>query len=148
MKLEDLFPGSFSAEHFIDGPARLTISRIEPIVFDEDGESKQKGKMSFEEVSNYWVFGKEAAGELAEQISSSETDDWIGHEIELRQDRTRFKGKLVPCVRASFTDLAPKRKGKGAAQAALPEPDPQSDELAELERRIAEMKGRGAKVPA
>ena len=75
MKLQDLFPGSFRASHF-DEPKTLTIAGIVPIAFEEDGEDRQKGKMTFRETSNYWIFGKEAAGELADQIQDDETDNW------------------------------------------------------------------------
>lgn len=130
MKLHDLFPGSFNADHFLSGPQRLTIKGIVPILFEENGESQQKGKMTFEETSNYWVFGKEAAGELAEQIQSDDTDEWVGHVVELRRDKTTFKGKLVACVRASFAEIA-----KPAAQIAGPRPEDM--DLADLEAILA-----------
>lgn len=145
MKLEDLFPGSFNADHFLDGPKKLTIVSVGPILFEENGVAQQKGKMTFDETSNYWVFGKEAAGELAEEIQSAETDDWVGHVVELRRDRTKFGGKFVACVRASFCDVA-----KGAAVREIPsakqEPE---DEMAALQERLEILKRKNAaKVPA
>lgn len=107
MKLQDLFPGSFNASHFEDGPALLTIKSIEPVIFREDGEDKQKGKMTFVECSNYWVFGKEASSELGEAMGD-ETNNWIGHQVELRCDLTEFpRGTLVDCVRGSFPAVNP-----------------------------------------
>lgn len=141
MKLHDLFPGSFTAEHFEEGPARLTVKAITPIIFEEDGEERQKGKMTFDEVTSYWVFGKEAAGELADQLGD-ETDEWVGHEIELRKDKTRFKGKMVDCVRASF--VIEKRASKPTA--VLPAGEDADEDIAELERRLAERKGRAGKA--
>lgn len=141
MKLQDLFPGSFNADHFLAGPARLTVKSIVPIVFEEDGETHQKGKMTFRETSNYWVFGREAAGELATQIGSDDTDEWIGKSIELRRDQTMFKGRLVPCVRASFPELP-----KPAPQIA---PGQASDlDLAALEALLAAKRAEAEKVPA
>lgn len=139
MKLHDLFPGSFNADHFLSGPARLTVKAVVPIVFEEDGESHQKGKMTFRETSNYWVFGREAAGELAAQIGNDDTDAWLGKTIELRRDQTTFKGRLVPCVRASFADI-PK------PQAQVPAGQASDLDLATLEALLVQK--RGEKVPA
>lgn len=139
MKLQDLFPGSFNADHFLGGPQRLTIKAVVPILFEEDGQAQQKGKMTFAEVSSYWVFGKEAAGELAEQIQSDDTDEWIGHVVELRRDKTNFKGKLVPCVRASFADVK-----KTAAVHQIAPGRPEDDDLEALEARLAAARAKHA----
>lgn len=141
MRLHDLFPGSFSAEHFEDGPVVLTIAGITPIIFEEDGEQRQKGKMTFAETSQYWVFGKEAAGELAEQLGD-ETDEWVGHAIELRQDRTSFKGKRVACVRGCF--MGPNGQPIDGKSPALPEKALQDVDLADLEALLAQKKAEAA----
>lgn len=146
MKLEDLFPGSFNADHFIEGSKRLTIASVGPILFEENGVAQQKGKMTFAETSNYWVFGKEAAGELAEEIQSAETDDWVGHVVELRRDRTKFGGKFVPCVRASFCDVA---KAGNVREIPGARAVPEEDEMEALQARLASLKAKqAAKVPA
>lgn len=145
MKLEELFPGSFNADHFLEGPKRLTIKDVGPILFEENGVTQQKGKMTFVETPNYWVFGKEAASELAEEIESGETDEWVGHVVELRRDRTKFQGKMVACVRASFADVNLEKKVREIS-AARQEPE---DEMAALEARLNAMKAKqAAKVPA
>ena len=135
MKLQDLFPGSFRASHF-DEPKTLTIAGIVPIAFEEDGEDRQKGKMTFRETSNYWIFGKEAAGELADQIQDDETDNWVGHRITLRKDRTRFKGEMVDCIRGHFEAVA---RPVAIADARTPDFD-----LDELERMVAEKQAKAA----
>lgn len=147
MKLQDLFPGSFNADHFIGGPQRLTVAGIVPILFkEEDGaETQQKGKMTFRECSSYWVFGKEAASELAEQIQSDDTDHWVGHVVELRRDHTNFKGKRVPCVRASFADVA--KPVTVAVPIAITPPRAHEDLVADLEAQLAAARARTA-VPA
>ena len=132
MRLQDLFPGSFSSDDFKSGPQTFTIKAIGPIIFKEDGEERQKGKMTFAEVANYWVFGKEAAGPLAEQIGSDDTDDWVGHRITLHIDKTMFKGKMVDCVRAQFADVV-----ASSVAAQLPASDPAKD--AEMEAMRAEI---------
>lgn len=153
MKLEDLFPGSFTAENFIDGPATLTIKAITPITFDEDGEARQKGKVTFEETSNYWVMGKEAAGVLAAELGSDDTDDWIGHQVALRRDQTRYKGKMVPCIRGSFADAKedrpkPKRGKPVRAISAARERSEEDEDPDALEARVAAARARKAKVTA
>lgn len=147
MKLEELFPGSFNADHFLEGPKRLTIKGIGPILFKEsdEGEAQQKGKMTFAETTNYWVFGKEAAGELAEEIQSAETDDWVGHVVELRRDRTKFQGKMVACVRASFADV---KTAANVREISSPKQEPE-DEMAALQARLEALKSKNAaRVPA
>ena len=140
MKLEELFPGSFNADHFLEGPKRLTIKDVGPILFEENGVTQQKGKMTFVETPNYWVFGKEAASELAEEIQSGETDEWVGHVVELRRDRTKYQGKMVACVRASFADVA---KAANVREIAGPKQEPE-DEMAALQERLEALKAKNA----
>lgn len=139
MKLDELFPGSFRKEDFTDNPTTLTIKSVTPIVFEENGEQEQKGKMTFVETPNYWVFGREAAGELAEQIGSGETDDWIGHRITLRNEPTvSFRGRPGG-IRGSFADLEPRRPMGVPALEAEQEREPT---LEELERQLQEKRAR------
>lgn len=141
MKLQDLFPGSFRATHFQGGPQTFTIKAITPILFEEDDESKQKGKMTFNEVSSYWVFGKEAAGELAEELGGEDdTDRWIGKTIELRLDQTRYKGEMVACIRGHFAEA------RSRALAQLNPAQMRPEDLEQLEKMLAEAKkAAGAK---
>lgn len=88
----------FKAEDLASGPVTLTIKDIRmENVAPEDQPKEMKPIVFFNETARGAALNKERAEVLTELFGPDSTAA-IGHQIKLLQGRTRFKGKLVPCV--------------------------------------------------
>jgi hypothetical protein len=148
-EFRDLFPRSFKARDFRDAPQVYTIAAVEPRVMKGDDESvRVKLCVKFAGSDRFWLAGpKEACPSIAEAVGSTNTDDWIGSQIELYEAETDFGGEAVDCVRARRPSSpapapapAPKRRAakRRAAKAKAKFPahvgtDGGGDELVQLE---------------
>lgn len=141
---KDLFPRSFKARDFRDHPQVFTIKSAEPRVLKGDDESVSvKLRIAFEETDRFWLAGpKEACPSIAEAIGSTNTDDWIGKQIELYEAETDFGGDIVDCFRARRPTEKP--KAKATARKAEPAETPSKPQP---KRRAAKAKAK-ATFPA
>jgi hypothetical protein len=76
--------------------ARVVISGVEDVEFDKG----LKPVLSFEGKSKRLVINATNFDILCAGISNN-TNDWVGHSITLRGEKTSFKGKLVNSIRVS-----------------------------------------------
>src|SRR5262249_44309163 len=83
--------------------ARVVISDVEDVEFDKG----LKPVLSFEGKKKRLVVNATNFDVLCASISSN-TNDWPGHTITLRGEKTSFRGKLVNSIRVSMPPTKPK----------------------------------------
>ena len=102
--INEVFGGSFLKADDLKGASpRVTISSVEVKDFD-DGK---KIIVHFQGKEKCLVVNKTNASILAENIGSTDTDDWVGHTVQLCVKKVEFQGKLVPAIRVVLNDAAP-----------------------------------------
>lgn len=84
---------SFKAADLNSGPITLTIKGVKAREFD----GKEKGVLSFEETSKELILNATNTNIVCDLYGEQDVD-LIGQRIELYQDKTKFMGKMVPCV--------------------------------------------------
>ena len=94
MKFRDAYKNRFLKAADITTPSRLTIASIA----QEEVAGEKKIIMRFDEKEQGLVLNKTNAAICAEAFGV-EMDDWVGKTVVLRQGRTPFNGKMVPCIR-------------------------------------------------
>jgi hypothetical protein len=89
----------FKADDFVDGPKTLEIASVDgETMTQDDGSKKLKGVVSFADADQKLVLNSVNLETIGEALGD-ETDNWIGKQITLLRDKTRFGNKTVPCVR-------------------------------------------------
>lgn len=107
MRISELHPSKYVAEADLGGKPRVMVMR--DLGFEEVGQNKdRKPVLYFEKAQKGLVLNKTNTNKIA-GIYGADTDDWMGHPIELYPSETDFQGETVPCIRVR----AP--KGTGAA---------------------------------
>lgn len=84
---------SFKAADLNAGPIKLTIKSLEEKEFD----GKRKPVAYFEETAKTLILNVTNTNILCDLFGDEDTD-MVGQQIELYQDKTKFMGKLVPCI--------------------------------------------------
>jgi hypothetical protein len=103
MKFSDAYRGSFLKAADLGGKARrYTIATIG----QEEVADAQKIVMRFREGDQALVLNKTNASVL-QDAWGEEMDDWVGHAVILKPDKTDFQGKRVDCIRVSVPKPAP-----------------------------------------
>ena len=106
MRFNELYPGRyFNAEALIGGPRLLTISAVERQTLS-DGTVKTVIRFENEAMQ---LIANLTNGQAIKALYGSDTDDWLGKQIELYPTTTPFGSKLVDCVRLR----APQRRQAG-----------------------------------
>jgi hypothetical protein len=85
--------------------ARVVISNVEDVEFDKG----LKPVLSFEGKSKRLVVNAMNFDILCAGISNN-TNNWVGHAIVLRGDKTSFRGKLVNTIRVSVPPKQPAKQ--------------------------------------
>src|SRR5262245_34455005 len=83
---------------------RVIISDVEDVEFDKG----LKPVLSFENRKRRLVVNATNFDILCAGISNN-TNDWVGHTILLRGEKTPFRGRLVNSIRVSVVSKQPKR---------------------------------------
>jgi hypothetical protein len=84
------------ADELAGKSARVVISNVEDVEFDKG----LKPVLSFEGKKKRLVVNATNFDILCAGISNN-TNDWVGHVITLRGEKTSFRGKLVNSIRVS-----------------------------------------------
>jgi hypothetical protein len=84
------------ADELAGKSARVVISNVEDVEFDKG----LKPVLSFEGKKKRLVVNATNFDILCTGISNN-TNDWVGHVIMLRGDKTSFRGKLVNSIRVT-----------------------------------------------
>lgn len=104
MKKTEFFSGQFLKAEQLKRPDGeydtrvLTINSVNKHVFDDGGEQIV---LEFDETDQPYGFSAKVVWEQLEEVTGeSDSDDWVGHKIELYVDKTvKFKGKPTPALR-------------------------------------------------
>jgi hypothetical protein len=99
MKVSRTYGGNhFKGEEMDTTPLLLTIDDVSVKEFEGDGGGrKEKIVLAFRETDKTMVVNFTNASIIAGFLGD-ETDSWIGHKIVVFRDKTRYAGKMVPCV--------------------------------------------------
>ncbi len=94
MKLNDIFPSDYLKASDLDFPIVDNIVKVTQDMLGDDLKL-----MVHLSNTKTLACNKTNAASIADIIGSDETDEWIGHPIELYATKTNFKGQMVPCIR-------------------------------------------------
>ena len=99
MNREDIFPSRwFKASNFPQPrDLKIVAAKVETPKLPH-GESEEKLTLTFEGEKKKLVINRTNFDVIAEAFGD-DTDNWLGETIQLYADKTRFGGKVVPCVR-------------------------------------------------
>lgn len=104
MNINDVFSGNYLKADDLKGASpTVTIREVEIREFD-DGK---KILIHFQGKDKCLVCNKTNASILAENLGSTDTDDWVGKRVQLVVKKVEFQGKLVPAIRVVLTETAP-----------------------------------------
>lgn len=124
--INEVFGGSFlKADDLKGGSPRVTISQVEVKDFD-DG---RKIVVHFQGKEKCLVCNKTNASIIAENTGSTDTDDWVGHTVQLTVKKVEFQGKLVPAIRVVLGDAAQAAPVITQRKVAAPAPVRIEDEM-------------------
>lgn len=94
-----LYSSYFKAEDFDKKPVTRKIAGVKPEKVGKGDDEKQKLVVYFE--------GSDPRGltlnvtrynTLVELFGTDDVDEWVGGEIQIAQGKTKFQGKLIPCI--------------------------------------------------
>ena len=121
MRVSELHPSKYITEADLAGKPRIMVMRN--LEFEEVGQQRdRKPVLYFEKAQKGLVVNKTNTNKIA-GIYGPDTDDWMGHPIELYPSETDFQGETVPCIRVR----APKSNGAATAAKTAPhhrDPEP------------------------
>jgi hypothetical protein len=94
--MSDVFPSKYLKAASLSGkPVTYTIHSF---AIEELGDAKErKPVLYFQEINSGLVLNK-TRWQSIEDVYGEDTDGWTGKKLELYPDRTRFGGKVVPCI--------------------------------------------------
>ena len=133
MKLAQMFPRRYATGDDLQGRAiTLTIASIsrEKMHPQSNAPEVEKWVVYFEEAKKGVVLNRTLAYQIAEFLSSEETDDWIGKKITIFPQPMMVAGKKVTAIRARAVRGAPEAGGE-AIPASLAEEDEDGDGIPE-----------------
>ena len=105
MNINDTFPSTsnFLKKEDLPKPAKVKISDIDLMEFDQDGKKQAKLVLEFEGKEKKLACNKTNARTIAAMLGD-ETDNWIGKEITLYNDPTVSMGdQIVGGIRVQYT---------------------------------------------
>jgi hypothetical protein len=89
--------------------AEVETARVEE--FQNGSDKIEKLVVYLKKQKSGLVIGPTVWDQFAELTGTDEANDWKGHRVELYRDKTRFGGKVVPCIRVRKPDTpAPAKK--------------------------------------
>lgn len=104
MNINQVFSGNYLKADDLRGTSpTVTISEVEIKEFD-DGK---KIVIHFAGKDKQLVCNKTNASIIAENLGSSDTDDWVNKRVQLAVKKVEFQGKLVPAIRVVLQDPPP-----------------------------------------
>lgn len=91
----------FCAKDVENGPIVVTVTgcQLEQIT-SLKGEVDERLVLTFQETPKKLVLKKSIIERLVADFGTTETDDWIGQQIELYQEDTTFAGRMTKGLRA------------------------------------------------
>ena len=112
MDLSQVYGGSLLKAADLQGqPRKVTVSGVS---LQDFPDQPTKIVLSFKNTDKELVLNKTNYGMLAASMGS-ESDNWVGRTIELRPEKTQYKGDIVDCIRTYPAQAQ-------AAPAAAPQP--------------------------
>ena len=105
MNINDTFPSTsnFLKKEDLPKPAKVKISNIDLMEFDQDGKKQRKLILEFEGKEKKLACNKTNARTIGAMLGD-ETDNWIGKEITLYNDPTVSMGdQIVGGIRVQYT---------------------------------------------
>lgn len=135
MRVSRTYGGNhFKGEEMDAKPILLTIDEVSSKEFDgKDGKaSQEKIILAFRETDTTMIVNFTNANIIAGFLGD-ETDDWIGEQIVLFRDKTRYGNKMVPCVsvrqaRAAADTKPVRRREKPVPSTIVPMTQDEADE--------------------
>jgi hypothetical protein len=116
MNREDLFPSDyFKASDLPPNGLPVKIEAVNREIVGKGAEAKEKGVVYFADQQKRLVLNATNFDLIGDALDSFDTDDWTGRAIVLVAEKTRFQGKVTPCVRV-------RRHHKPGVVAAKPAP--------------------------
>lgn len=108
MNINEVYSGNYlKAEHIPQGKAvRVTIATVSVEEFDSNDKVERKIVLGFQGKDKKFVVNKTNAAIIAENIGSTNSDDWIGQSIQLVNRKVEYAGKLVPAIRVLIEEKA------------------------------------------
>ena len=119
MNIDTAYPSKYIKESDLQGhPRLLTIARVSMETVDQSGHDT-KPVVFFQGAQKGMVLNITNKNVIV-LLYGTETDNWIGKQIELYPSQTDFRGEIVPCIRCR----APHAVGAlgGVARVAAPLP--------------------------
>ena len=104
MNINETFPSSsnFLKKEDLPKPAKVVISNIDLMEFDQDGKTQRKLVIEFEGKEKKLACNKTNARTIAAMLGD-ETDNWVGKEITLYNDPTVSMGdQIVGGIRVQY----------------------------------------------
>ena len=96
MDLSQVYGGSLLKAADLQGQSRkVTVSGVS---LQDFPDQPTKIVLSFKNTDKQLVINKTNYGYLAGGMGT-ESDNWVGRTIELRPEKTHYKGELVDCIR-------------------------------------------------
>jgi len=91
----------FTAADVEHGPKVLTITGCEQVVVrNQRGEEAEKWVLTFDESPKRLILRKSILDRLVADFGTSETDEWVGQQVELFAVDTSFGGRPTKGIRA------------------------------------------------
>ena len=105
----EAFPSRFLKAEDLKGPVvlKVTASSYEKLN-GLDGKAKQKVVLSFAKTEKQLALNATNFDSVMDITAEADSDDWVGHKIELYPTTTTLPGKgTVPCIRIRKPGEAP-----------------------------------------
>lgn len=122
MKIGAAFPSKWLKCDDLGGKrVKVTIKSVEV----EDVGDGHKPVLYFRNADKGLVLNKTNAETLTEIIGDDDTDNWAGHTVYLKPDKTMYAGKRVDCIRIAE---APAAAAPAPAKPAKRQPEPEPED--------------------
>lgn len=115
MRIDAAYPSKYLKTADLMG--RRVLATIAHVKEEEIEDGKVMPVMYFQGKDRGLVLNKTNANAIM-AVLGVETDDWIGHKIELFEMQVSFQGRMMPGIRVSVPRAAPQTRGHVHAPAA------------------------------
>jgi hypothetical protein len=116
------FPSKYVAASDLDGqPKNLTIERVDWEKVGQAGD--QRWVAYFKGATKGCVLNKTNCTAIAKIAGSTDTDDWVGVQVQLYPAEVEFQGETVQAIRIR----QPQKSRVVAAPKPKPEPEPEPE---------------------
>ncbi len=122
MNIDTAYPSKYIKESDLQGqPRLLTIARVSMETVDQSGHDT-KPVVFFQGAQKGMVLNITNKNVIV-LLYGTETDNWIGKQIELYPSQTDFRGEIVACIRCRAPQgVPPGALGLGTVAAPLAQP--------------------------